>query len=118
MPEPNQETWSLREIADEDMPAIFDVRVATWHNPNGREEMTQMGITQESVCKLMESSHRGWLAETEDGRAIGFTMGDKTNGEMWVIAVLKEFEGRGVGRALLEKIERWLEIRRDGKKSG
>ena len=98
---------TYREIQPDDMDAIFDVRVRTWHNPNGAAEMAQMGITHESVIALMQSSHRGWLAE-ENGEAVGFAMGDKTSGEMWVIAVLKEFEGRGVGRELLGRVENWL----------
>jgi GNAT superfamily N-acetyltransferase len=35
-------------------------------------------------------------------------MGHAKTGEMWVIAVLKEFEGRGVGRALIARVEEWL----------
>lgn len=35
-------------------------------------------------------------------------MGDKTTGEIWVIAVLREFEGRGIGRQLLRLVEDWL----------
>jgi len=97
----------FREIRVEDMAAIFDVRVRTWHNPNGVVEMAQMGITHESVIELMQESHRGWLAEDE-GRVVGFVMGDRTSGEMWVIAVLKECENRGIGRALMELVEKWL----------
>jgi GNAT superfamily N-acetyltransferase len=35
-------------------------------------------------------------------------MGDRTNGEMWVIAVLPEYEGRGIGSELLTRVEDWL----------
>lgn len=98
---------SLRQIVPEDMEAIFDVRVRTWHNPNGAEEMASMGITPEAVIALMEKNLRGWLAECE-GRVVGFTMGDKSTGEMWVIAVLPEYENRGIGKALMEKVEAWL----------
>ena len=97
----------IRGIEIEDLPSIFEVRIATWHNPNGAEELTQFGITIESVTKMLEDgSHQGWLCE-EDGRIVGFTMGDRTKGEMWVIAVLKEYEGRGIGRALMNEVEAW-----------
>jgi len=99
--------FTIREIAPTDMDAIFAVRVATWHNPNGVEEMTRMGITHDSVLRMMRDRTRGWITEA-GGRAIGFAMGHAKTGEMWVIAVLKEFEGRGVGRALITKIEDWL----------
>ena len=97
----------LREITTGDMDAIFAVRVATWHNPRGKEEMTAMGITPESVRELLKTSHRGWLCEDGE-KAVGFAMGNKDTGEMWVIAVLKQYEGRGVGRQLLRTVEDWL----------
>ncbi len=102
---------TYREIASEDMQAIFDVRVATWHNEHGQEELTRMGITHESVRERMKDSHRGWLCEV-GGRVVGFAMGDRKTGEMWVIAVLREHEGQGVGKRLLALVEEWL--RREG----
>ncbi len=97
----------IREIKPEDIPSLFDIRIKTWHNSNGAEEMLQMGITHESVIKMMEKTHRGWLAEV-DGDIVGFTIGNQVTGEMWVIAVLSEFENRGIGRSLMQKIEKWL----------
>ena len=55
----------------------------------------------------MSTSHRGWLAE-KDGEVVGFTIGDKTSGEMWAIAVLKEYENQGIGKALMDLVEDWL----------
>jgi GNAT superfamily N-acetyltransferase len=98
---------TFREIQPEDIPAIFEIRIATWHNPNGRVELTKMGITPHTVRQMMVDSHRGWLCEIE-GRGVGFAMGNKKTGEMWVIAVLKEFEGRGIGKELLRSVEDWL----------
>ena len=98
---------TIREIKPEDIPSLFDIRIKTWHNSNGAEEMLQMGITHESVIKMMEKTHRGWLAEV-DGDIVGFTIGNQVTGEMWVIAVLNEFENRGIGRSLMQKIEKWL----------
>lgn len=100
-------TVHIREIQPKDMAAIFDVRVKTWHNANGEEEMLGMGITHESVCRMLKQSHQGWLAEYEN-RIIGFTMGNKATGEMWVIAVLKEFENQGIGKLLMQRVENWL----------
>ena len=96
-----------REIEESDMEAIFDVRIATWHNPNGHQELTQFGITPASVRERMQTSLKGWLCD--DGqKVIGFAMGDQQNGEMWVIAVLQEFENQGIGRELLTRVENWL----------
>ena len=98
---------TYREIQPADIPATFDVRVRTWHNPHGAVEMEQMGITHDSVREMLGSSHRGWLAES-DGQVVGFVMGNKQTGEMWVIAVLPEFENQGIGKSLLRRVEDWL----------
>lgn len=100
---------NIRNLEVEDLSIIFEVRIATWHNPHGAEELTKFGITIESVTRMLkDGSHKGWLCEI-DGKIVGFTMGDRTSGELWVIAVLKEFEGKGIGRALMEEVEAWLE---------
>lgn len=99
--------FTYREITAADIPAIFDVRVATWHNVNGQQEMTRLGITPASVETMMNSTHRGWLCESGD-QVVGFAMGNIESGEMWVIAVLKEFEGHGIGKELLRLVEQWL----------
>ena len=98
---------TYREINPSDMESIFSVRVRTWHNMNGAEEMAQMGITHDSVRELMKSSHKGWLAEAKD-QVVGFVMGNRETGEMWVIAVLSEYENQGIGRSLMERVETWL----------
>ncbi len=98
---------TYREIGPGDMDAIFDVRIRTWDNDRGAEELTALGITHDSVRDLLKDSHRGWLCEAE-GQVVGFAMGNKTNGEMWVIAVLAEYEGRGIGKHLLTLVEDWL----------
>ena len=98
---------SFREIRPDDLDAIFEVRVATWHNDRGKSELTELGITHQSVQVMMGDSHRGWLCEV-DSQVVGFAMGNRSNGEMWVIAVLREYEGRGIGKRLLGLVEDWL----------
>ena len=70
-----------RLIESADIPDLFEIRVATWHNPNGREEMAKLGITPDAVAEMLASTHRGWICEVE-GRKTGFCIGDKTTGEM------------------------------------
>ena len=97
----------LREIVTADIPTLFRLRVQTWHNPHGAEELTRLGITPDSVAHLLATTHRGWIAEVENA-PVGFVMGNRATGEMWVIAVLAAFETQGIGRALLAKVESWL----------
>lgn len=98
---------SFREITVNDIPSLFDVRIATWHNGDGEQELTEYGITHDSVSAMLNETHRGWLCEV-DARVVGFAMGNRETGEMWVIAVLKEFEGQGIGKQLLGLVEGWL----------
>jgi len=96
-----------REMLPDDVPAVFLVRIATRENQFTRERLAELGITEESVRSMLAGTHRGWVCE-EDGRIVGFAMGDRTTGELWVIAVLPEHEGRGIGTQLLARVEEWL----------
>ena len=98
---------SVRLIESKDLKEIFDLRAATRENPLSREELRKMGITEESTEEVLRTTHRGWLFE-EEGRIVGFAIGDGKTGELSVIAVLPEFEGRGIGSRLLAAVEGWL----------
>jgi ribosomal protein S18 acetylase RimI-like enzyme len=98
---------TFREITRDDIPALFAVRIATRENTLSLEELAALGITEESVRGMMETTHRGWLCAV-DGETIGFAMGNGNTGEMWVVAVLPEFEGRGIGAKLMTLVEDWL----------
>ena len=101
-------SMDYREIRPQDIPTLFEIRVATWHNKNGAEEMQKLGITSASVGAMLESNtHRGWICDV-DGKSVGFAMGNRETGEMWVIAVLPQHEGKGIGRGLLTLVENWL----------
>jgi len=99
--------FHFREIVHGDVPAIFKVRVATRENAYTMEELQGLGITVNSVSAMIDTTHRGWLCEDDD-LVVGFAMGNRKTGEMWVIAVLPEYEGRGIGAKLLAFVETWL----------
>ena len=86
---------------------LFVVRAATRENALSREQLAGLGITEASVRALMQRTHRGWLCE-DNGRIVGFAMGNGETGEVWVIAVLPEFCGRGIGGRLLDSVEDWF----------
>jgi ribosomal protein S18 acetylase RimI-like enzyme len=98
---------TFREIIDADVPELFVVRAATRENTISVEDLRKMGITEESVLGMLKSTHRGWLCKA-DGRVVGFTMGNRETGEMWVIAILPEYEDKGIGGRLLTLVEDWL----------
>lgn len=97
----------FREITIQDIPAIFEVRVATDENNFTYEELEASGISPESVEEKLRTSYKGWLCET-DHNVVGFVIADKETGEIWVIAVLPEHINRGIGTQLLNLAEHWL----------
>ena len=92
----------------DDLPAVFSVRTSTIENAITMEELKEdYGITLESLAEAMNSHVCGWLCEDADV-VVGFSMGDRLNGEVQVVAVRPEYEGRGIGKALLSKVKNWL----------
>jgi enterochelin esterase family protein len=98
---------TFRQIVNDDIPALFRIRIATWGNDKGAEELAALGISHDSVLARLRSDHAGWIALVDD-KHVGFAMANRSNGELWVIAVLPECEGRGIGRELMRQAEAWL----------
>ncbi len=91
-----------------DLDAVLELRLATRENAITLRELEEdYGITRDSLVRDMETHIRGWLCET-DGRVAGFAMGDATSGEVQVVAVHPDFEGRGVGKRVLTAVCDWL----------
>ncbi len=97
----------FRELTPADLPPMFDLRTSVQENAVTREFLTESGITVESVTAMLGTTHRGWLCEIA-GQPVGFAMGNRSNGELWVIAVLAEHEGKGIGRRLMHLVQDWL----------
>ena len=99
---------TYREMLVADLPAVFELRVATRENAITLEELEQdYGITPASLAEAMAADVKGWLCE-EKGLVVGFAMGDRSNGEIQVVAVRPGFEDRGIGKQLLGFVQRWL----------
>jgi signal transduction histidine kinase/GNAT superfamily N-acetyltransferase len=97
----------FREITAADAPALLHVRTRTRENTYTLEQLERLGITAESVAGKLASSYKGWLCAHSD-RIVGFCIADCSTGELWVIAVLPEYEGQGVGNRLMALTEEWL----------
>ena len=99
---------NIREITSADIPALFQVRPRTRENALTIEELRALGITPESVATGLAGSTSGWLCEMTAGEVVGFCMADRSTGELLVIALLPEYEGRGIGGRLMQRAEGWL----------
>lgn len=98
---------NFRKIELNDVPALIVLRGQTRENAISPEELADLGITPARVVEYLQTTHQGWLCEA-DGKIVGFAIGDGSTGELWVIAVAPEFEGRGIGSRLLSLVETWL----------
>jgi len=97
----------FREITAADVPALFEMRPKTRENAMTVEELDQLGINPRSVTESFEKSTKGWLCD-DAGRVVAFSMADRATGEFLVIAVLPEYEGKGVGGRLMVLVREWL----------
>jgi len=97
----------FRRTAPADLSMLFDIRVAVKENIVTQEFLTFIGITIESLSALLETTHHGWLCEV-DGQIVGFAIGNKSNSELEVIAVLPDHEGKGIGSRLVNLVQVWL----------
>jgi ribosomal protein S18 acetylase RimI-like enzyme len=97
----------FREMQQTDIGRCIEVRTLVRENRYSLAALRQEGITEESVAGMLETTHQGWVCEIDD-QIVGFSMGDRSTGEFWVVAVLPEYEGRGIGRKLTELAVQWL----------
>jgi ribosomal protein S18 acetylase RimI-like enzyme len=97
----------FREITLQDIPAIFEVRVATDENNFTYEELEERGISEESVKEKLKTTYKGWLCEAEH-QVVGFIIADKKTAEIWVVAVLPDYINKSIGSKLLQLAEHWL----------
>lgn len=99
---------TVREMELHDVPAAFFVRTSTQENALTMDELKQYyELTPTTLALAMQGTVKGWVCEVED-KVVGFAMGDSSNAELTVIAVLSEYEGRGIGGRLLSEVENWL----------
>jgi len=87
----------------EDIDACVDLRGRTRENAFSVEQLQDLGITAGSWRAAVEHGElRGHVCRI-DMRLVGYCFADVTTGEIVVLALLPEWEGRGIGKRLLER---------------
>ena len=99
----------IRPAKISDIPAIFRVRASVVVNPLTEAELATIGITRQSVERMLETGEaRAWCVDIE-GEVVGFSLAFRNERELSALFVLPNYEQRGFGSALLDKAVEWLE---------
>lgn len=96
-----------REITFNDIPTIFDVRVATNENNFTYEELEARGITYHLLEDKLLSTCKGWLCEVNN-EIIGFVIADKKTANIWALAVLPTTRKKQIAANLQNLADHWL----------
>lgn len=97
----------VREARPEHTAAIYRIRLAVHENVMPESIVLRDGWTPERVADCFRPGRRGWVVE-QDGDAVAFSIADAESHSIWALFVLPGFEGRGLGRALLDAAVNWL----------
>lgn len=83
--------------------ACIAVRGKTRQNAVSAARLAELGVTEASWSADVQADRLPGILAFDDEQLAGYCFGDVTSGEIVVLALLPEFEGRGLGRALLDR---------------
>ena len=86
-----------------DVSTVFDIRLAVRENTLSDPSR----ITHDDYFREIEVTGRGWVALI-DGAIRGFSVGRRTDANIWALFVHPDYEGRGLGRAVHDPMIAWL----------
>ena len=99
-------TLTCRRAVAEDIPACIELRGKTRENAVSVERLKSLGVTHESWSRGVADGVLPGHVCLDDGSLVGYCFGDSTTGEVVVLALLPDWEGRGIGKYLLSMIVR------------
>ncbi|MCV2355259.1 GNAT family N-acetyltransferase [Paucibacter sp. B2R-40] len=93
---------SIRPTRIDEISRLFEIRATTRENAIGRARLAELGITPDSIRSALQAGEmHSWVALPGE-HAVAFCSVADRSGEVLVLAVQAGFEGRGLGRALLQ----------------
>jgi len=97
-------TLHYRPAVCADTAECVALRGRTRENAFSEAKLASLGITAESWANDIETGRLPGYVCTDDSQIVGYCFGDKQTGEIVVLAVLPQYEGRGIGKALLLRV--------------
>lgn len=92
---------SYRPAYPADAEACVALRGQTRQNAVSRERLAELGITPASWAEDTRSGRLPGHVCVNGEQLVGYCFGDAASGEIVVLALLPDYEGRGIGRHLL-----------------
>lgn len=100
-----------RPALPEDAAECVALRGKTRENAFSEEQLRSIGVTSKSWGENIDSGALPGHVCTFDGNIVGYCFGARETGEIVVLALLPDFENRGIGRELLNRmIEKLAEL--------
>ena len=90
-----------------DIATLTAIRTSVRENHLSTEQMAEIGITHQSILEALHKEPCIWVAE-EGGHIVGFAMGSSEDACLFAVFVRPEWQGRGIGRLLVERAEGFL----------
>ena len=97
----------LRPAKLKDLDTLFRIRMSVHENQASIDRLAELGITPDSVREIIQIPNTAWIASIE-GEDVGFAIIDPAMGSLTGIFVHPDYEGRGIGKALLKTAEEAL----------
>lgn len=95
-------TLAYRRALPSDIAGCIELRGKTRENAVSVERLKQLGVTHSSWSADVANGDLPGHVCLEHGQIVGYCFADKRTGEIVVLALMPEWEGKGIGRSLLE----------------
>jgi N-acetylglutamate synthase-like GNAT family acetyltransferase len=95
---------TYRPAAPSDADACIVLRGQTRENAIRAVTLASYGITVESSARSIETGRSSGSICIDTDRIVGYCFGDNRTGEILVLALLPDYEGRGIGKTLLARV--------------
>jgi len=93
---------TYRPARAEDIPDLVSIRNSVREN-----RLVHTVLTTDDYVQAMTEDGRAWVCEIA-GKVVGFACGRLVQGDIWALFVREAHEGRGIGTALMDIVERWM----------
>jgi ribosomal protein S18 acetylase RimI-like enzyme len=95
---------TYRPATSSDAEACIVLRGQTRENAIRAATLASYGITAESWAQNVKAGRSSGILCIDANRIVGYCFGDNITGEILVLALLPEYEGRGIGKTLLTRV--------------